>query len=108
MDGLNLFLAAFVVPAAGTFGDAPRDVARAPGLWQTDSGLSKRITFRELYQLQFRAEVFNIFNRAQFGAPNWDISAGAGEFGVITQPVNTTPIGTGTPRQIQLALRLEF
>ena len=40
-------LAAFAVPAAGTFGDAPRDVARAPGLWQTDSGLSKRITFRE-------------------------------------------------------------
>jgi len=37
-----------------------------------------------------------------------DISAGPGEFGVITQPVNTTPIGTGTPRQIQLALRLEF
>ena len=100
--------AAFAVPAAGTFGDAPRDVARAPGLWQADLGVSKRIALRERYQLQFRAEAFNIFNRAQFGAPNADISAGPGEFGVITQPVNTTPIGTGTPRQIQLALRLEF
>jgi len=100
--------AAFAVPAAGTFGDAPRDVARAPGLWQADIGASKRIALRERYQLQFRAEAFNVFNRAQFGAPNADISAGAGEFGVITQPVNTTPIGTGTPRQIQLALRLEF
>jgi hypothetical protein len=100
--------AAFAVPAAGTFGDAPRDVARAPGLWQADVGLSKRITLKERYQVQFRAEAFNVFNRAQFGAPNSDLSAGPGEFGVITQPVNTTPIGTGTPRQIQLALRLEF
>ena len=100
--------AAFAVPAAGTFGNATRDVARAPGLWQADVGASKRIALREHFQLQFRAEAFNIFNRAQFGAPNTDLSAGPGEFGVITQPVNTTPIGTGTPRQIQFALRLEF
>ncbi len=73
-----------------------------------DFGASKRIALTERYQLQFRAEAFNIFNRDQFGAPLSDLSAGAGEFGVITQPVNTTPIGTGTPRQIQLALRLEF
>jgi hypothetical protein len=101
-------LAAFAVPAAATFGDAPRDVARAPGLWQADLGASKRIPLTERFQLQFRAEAFNIFNRAQYGAPNSDISAGPGEFGLITQPVNTTPIGTGTPRQIQLSLRLEF
>ena len=62
--------AAFATPAAGTFGDALRDVARAPGLWQADVGLSKRIALKERYQLQFRAEAFNIFNRAQFGAPN--------------------------------------
>ncbi len=99
---------AFQVPVAGTFGDAPRDAARAPGLWQADLGLSKRIALKERYQLQLRAEAFNIFNRAQFGAPDPSFSDGPGEFGVITQPVNTTPIGTGTPRQIQLALRLEF
>ena len=99
---------AFSVPAAGTFGNAGRDIATGPGLWQVDFGASKRIALTERYQLQFRAEAFNIFNRDQFGAPLSDLSAGAGEFGVITQPVNTTPIGTGTPRQIQLALRLEF
>jgi hypothetical protein len=75
---------------------------------QADVGASKRIALKERYHLQFRAEAFNLFNRAQFGAPNADISAGPGEFGVITQPVNTTPIGTGTPRQFQFALRLEF
>jgi hypothetical protein len=99
---------AFTVPAAGTFGNSGRDIVRGPGLWQVDFGASKRITLSERYQLQFRAEAFNIFNRDQIGAPLSDFSSGPGEFGVITQPVNTTPIGTGTPRQIQLALRLEF
>jgi len=105
-DWINL--AGFATPASGTFGNAGRDMARAPSLWQADVGLSKRIPLRERCQLQFRAEAFNIFNRAQFGAPDGTFSDGQGEFGVITQPVNTTPIGMGTPRQIQFALRLEF
>jgi hypothetical protein len=100
--------AAFAAPAAGTFGNAGRDIATAPGLWQADLGASKRIALNERCQLQFRIEAFDIFNRAQFGAPLSDYSSGPGEFGVITQPVNTTPIGGGTPRQIQLAMRLEF
>ncbi len=100
--------AAFAVPAAGTFGNAGRDLARAPYLWQADLGACKRINLHERLQLQFRIEAFNIFNRDQLGAPLSDFSAGPGEFGVITQPVNTTPIGAGTPRQIQLALRMEF
>jgi hypothetical protein len=100
--------AAFAVPAAGTFGNARRDIATAPSLWQADVSASKRIALNERFQLQFRAEAFNIFNRAQFGAPISDYSSRPEEFGVITQPVNTTPIGSGTPRQIQLALRLEF
>jgi hypothetical protein len=100
--------AAFALPAAGTFGNAGRDMGRAPGFCQADISMSKRISFKERYQLQFRAEAFNILNRAQFGAHIADYSTGPGEFGLITQPINTTPIGTGTPRQIQLALRLEF
>lgn len=100
--------AAFAMPVPGSFGDAPRDVARGPDLWQADVGAIKRIPLTERYQLQFRIEAFNIFNRPQYGAPLSDLSAGPGEFGVITQPVNTTPIGSGTPRQIQFALRLAF
>jgi len=101
-------LAAFTTPAPGTFGNAGRDIFRGPGLWQLDLAADKRIPINERYRLQFRAEAFNIFNRAQLGAPQSNISAGAGEFGLITQPVNTTPIGAGTARQIQLALRFEF
>src|SRR5262249_15903173 len=64
--GLWLNPAAFVAPAAGTFGDAPRNIGRGPGAWQMDFGLSKRITLTERMQLQFRTEVFNIFNHPQY------------------------------------------
>lgn len=100
--------AAFATPAHGTFGNAGRDLLTGPGLWQLDFGFDKWIAITERYRLQFRAEAFNIFNRAQLGAPQSNLSAGPGEFGVITQPVNITPIGAGTPRQIQFALRFEF
>jgi hypothetical protein len=100
--------AAFAAPTLGTFGNAGRDILIGPGLWQLDFGLDKRIAITERYGLQLRAEAFNLFNRAQLGAPQSNLSAGPGEFGIITQPVNTTPIGAGTPRQIQFALRFEF
>ena len=100
--------AAFAVPAAGTWGDAPRNVARGPGAWQTDIGLAKRFDVNERLDFRFRMEVFNLFNHPTFGAPQADISAGPGNFGVITSTLNTGPVGTGTPRQLQLMLRMEF
>jgi hypothetical protein len=57
-------------------------------------------------QLEFRSEVFNLFNRAQYGLPLADFSTST--FGRIINTVNTGPVGTGTPREIQLALRLHF
>lgn len=100
--------AAFAVPAPGTYGDAPRDVARAPGAWQIDMAMGKRISLSERLSLQFRAEVFNIFNHPQYGPPLADFSAGPGVFGSIISTVNTGPVGTGTPRQIQFMLRFAF
>jgi hypothetical protein len=102
--------AAFTTPAPGTFGDTPRDVARGPGAWQIDMGIGKRIPLTERVGLEFRTEVFNIFNHPQYGSPQANISAQG--FGSIIQTVNTTtpvsPVGTGTPRQIQFALRVSF
>jgi hypothetical protein len=108
--------AAFAMPAAGTFGDAPRDPARGPGTWQMDLGIAKHIPVTEQVQLEFRTEFFNIFNHPQYGLPQSDISpylAGEqGVFGSIIQTVNTTtpvsPVGTGTPREIQFVLRVSF
>jgi hypothetical protein len=100
--------AAFAVPAAGTFGNAPRNVARGPGAWQVDVSLAKRIAFTERVGLEFRAEAFNAFNHPQYGQPQADFSAGPGLFGNIITTVNTSPVGTGTPRQLQFMLRAGF
>jgi hypothetical protein len=99
--------AAFALVATSAYGNASRNVARGPGLWQTDFALRKMIPLTESAQLQFRSEFFNIFNRAQYGLPLSDLSA-TSTFGQILSTVNTGPIGTGTPRQMQFSLRLEF
>jgi Carboxypeptidase regulatory-like domain len=99
--------AAFSIPANGTWGNAGRNLVRAPGIWQIDTALLKHNQLTERVGLDFRAEAFNLFNRAQFGLPNTNLSA-LGSFGQITQPLNPGATGTGTPRQFQLMLRLIF
>lgn len=105
----NLWInpAAFAVPAAGTWGNLGRNAFNGPALWQVDTALAKRVSFSERVSAQFRAECFNLFNRAQYANPAADISAPA-SFGRITTLVNTGPTGSGTPRQFQLALHLQF
>ena len=88
------------------FGDVSRNYLRGPGFWQSDWALSKRFAVTEQLQIQFRAEIFNAFNRAQFANPNGLISGS--DFGRIYLPLNTTPIGIGTPRQFQFLLKLQF
>lgn len=99
--------AAFAVPAPGTFGDAPRDLARGPGAWQIDMGIGKQIPLTERVRLEFRAEFFNVFNHPQYGLPQ--ATFGVPGFGSITSTVNTTtpvsPVGSGTPREMQFAWR---
>jgi hypothetical protein len=100
---------AFQTPA-GEFGDAPRNLLRGPGTWQVDLGAGKQISLWERWALEFRAEFFNAFNHPQLGPPQ--ATYGASGFGSIQQTVNTTtpitPVGSGTPREMQFALRLEF
>jgi hypothetical protein len=102
--------AAFAIPAAGTFGDAPRNLARGPGAWQIDLGTAKRIQLGESGWLEFRSEFFNVFNHPQYGLPQ--ATFGIPGFGSIIQTVNTTtpvsPVGSGTPREIQFAIRIGF
>lgn len=96
-----------------SYGNTPRNVVRGPSLWQTDLGVAKRIPLSERAQLQFRCETFNLFNRAQYSLPLEEIWLPAsGTSAATIEPqvstASTTPIGTGTPREIQFALRLEF
>jgi hypothetical protein len=83
-------------------------VARGPGQWQADLGLEKRVALTEGLRIDFRTEFFNIFNHPQYGLPQADLSAGPGVFGSIISSLNSGPVGTGTPRQIQFMLRMAF
>lgn len=84
----------FTAPVAGVLGNAARTTLFGPGRWNADMALSKKIE-----RFQFRAEVFNVFNNAQFAAPG--TALGAPTFGVIQATVKSS-------RQVQLALKYVF
>jgi hypothetical protein len=98
--------AAFAAPAAGVHGNAGRNIARGPMLGQMDTAVEKRFPVRERFGVSFRAEAFNVFNIAHYGTPA-SVFAGS-NFGVITTPYSTSPVGTGTPRIFQFMLRTDF
>jgi hypothetical protein len=92
----------FAAPASGELGTASRTPVSGPGFVNTDFSLIKHfpLPFREGARLDFRAEVFNLFNHPQFGTPNADFNAPA-TFGVVNSTVNN-------PRLFQFALKMAF
>jgi hypothetical protein len=91
--------AAWATPAQFTFGNSGRHVLRGPGRVNVDFSLFKSFPIRETLRLQFRAELFNLFNTPQFDMPN--ASIGSPSAGIISNTL-------GNPRQVQFALRLSF
>ena len=104
--GGSLSLAEFAVPAAGTFGNLGRNAFRARGISEVELGLSKDISLTERMRMRFRADAFNLLNRAQYGAPNADISQST--FGSITSTISNYATGRGTPREFQLSAKISF
>jgi hypothetical protein len=98
--------AAFAVPARGTWGNAGRNILRGPDLFQVDVSLQKSFVIGGDRSVDFRWEAFNAFNRQNLANPNTNLSSGVA-FGRITGPLNLG-YGTGTARQMQLMLRLNF
>ena len=102
---------AFVLQPAGFLGDAGRNMLTGPGLVNVDLSLVKSIGWRALGengQIELRAEMFNAFNRANFGLPNRVVFAGATE---NEAPLATAGLITTTAtdaRQIQLGVKLKF
>jgi len=99
-------------PAYGTVGNASRNLFRSPKYYNVDFSVSKLWKFKERYSAQFRAEFFNLFNRADFGVPaTIDPSRGAGgQFGCScsTPDVGNPVLGSGGPRHIQFGLKLTY
>lgn len=61
--------AAFSLPAQGTFGNYGRNALHGPNLTQLDLTLSKKFNVAEKANVEFRAEIYNIFNHANFANP---------------------------------------
>jgi hypothetical protein len=99
-------LAAFATPANGTFGNLGRNAFRAPGIAQLDLGVSKFVSLTERVSFRLRGDLFNVLNRAQYGAPNADISQS--DFGAITTTISNYATGRGTPRELQISVKIVF
>ena len=86
---------------SGELGNANRTPVSGPGFANTDFSLIKHfvLPFRESMRLDFRAEIFNLFNHPQFGSPAGDFNSPV--FGVVNSTVNN-------PRLIQFALKMAF
>jgi hypothetical protein len=96
--------AAFLAPPvnSGFYGNLGRDTLTGPGLATWDLSFLKDTRLREKLNLQFRAELFNVLNRANFNTPN----------AVVFTPVGVSPTAgvitatSTTSRQIQFGLKL--
>jgi hypothetical protein len=87
------------------FGNLGRNVVIGPGFHNVDFSVIKNTLLRENVRLQFRAEFFDLFNHANFGQPGNVVGTPA--FGRITS--TRFPTGeSGSSRQVQFALKLEF
>jgi hypothetical protein len=95
---------AFVLPAAGTFGNLGRGVFTGPGLANLDVSLLKNTPIHERTSVQFRAEFFNAVNHVNLGTPNATVFSGTS---VNAAAGLITTLAT-TPRQIQFGLKLIF
>jgi hypothetical protein len=100
-------LGAFTVPAPYQFGNSGVDILRGPGASQLDYSMFKSFYFSsdQRRSLQFRAEMFNLFNTPQFNNPAAAIGAtGAGSI----SSAGSKPTFQRTSRNVQFALKVYF
>jgi hypothetical protein len=83
----------------GTIGNAPRTVCCGPGINNWEIAFLKITPLSERFKLEFRGELFNAFNHAQFFQPDGNFTDGS-DFGRVKRARD--------PRLIQFALKLSF
>jgi hypothetical protein len=102
-DKLNQWFdtAAFAMPTVGTFGNSARNVGFGPGFIGLDVSVHKYWQLTERFRLQFRTDIYNLPNHANFANP--ELRRGNPAFGRISSVLPGT-----NGRLLQYSLRLEF
>ena len=85
---------------AGQIGNAPRTICCGPGLNNWDMSFMKETSFSERWNMEFRADIFNIWNHAQFYSVDGDVTDQGSTFGQV-QHVHD-------PRLVQFSLKFRF
>ena len=94
-----------IVPGTCHPGTLARNTIVGPNFLNTDFSVTKNTKITERFNVQFRAEMFDIFNHPNFGDPV--LTATSTSFGIIQS--TRFPTGDfGSSRQIQFALKLQF
>ena len=97
---------AFIQPLPGTYGNVGRNTLPGPSIIETDISAAKKFFISERVGLQFRGEIFNLFNHTNFNTPNPVVYAAA-----TGGPSPTAGVVTSTAtssRQVQLGLKLSW
>src|SRR5205823_888959 len=108
--------AAFALPAPGKFGNLRRGTVRQPGLTNVDFSVAKNWKVKEKYGIQFRAEMFNLFNHTNFNGfdPGLGLNVHRDANGKLdgTFTRNNTNFGKLNtdrgPRNIQFGIKFNF
>jgi hypothetical protein len=104
---------AFTLPPVGFLGNTGRNILRLPGFATVDFSVMKDARLRylgEAGRLEFRAEAFNLLNRANFGVANRTVFSGNPADATEPYQANAGVINStlGAARQIQFALKVIF
>jgi hypothetical protein len=91
-------VAAFAKPAAGTFGNAGRNIINGPGMVNLDASVVRTFKIKERIGIQFRAQAYNTLNHPNFNFPSATIDSSS--VGTISSALD--------PRTLEGALRVTF
>jgi hypothetical protein len=98
------------VTALGAFGTAGRDTLRGPGVFNVNASLFRTFKLTERFNLQFRAETFNLTNTAQFGNPGATVSSATFNADGTIKSLNgyTQITSASNERQLRFAAKFTF
>jgi hypothetical protein len=113
-SGRQLNPAAFASAPLGVNGTVPQNYFRGYGMSQWNVALRRDFPIYDRTHLQFRAEAFNLFNRADFGAiddylPDLTFGQATNSLAAALTPgASSSEYQSGGPRELQMALKVLF